>query len=340
MSWRRAPAWIFGALGAASAVALVLGAEWNRRLVIPAVDGQIVAAQESGVDMESDAGTSDSPRVWQKIIKGANMRQASYGFADFRQDRITLSYKVPEAEFKSYNDNYGYSADFVTSLQKWRDTATQSSYRLAVSSHRSQAQVNAAAAAIQKEYDQKLVAYLKSRGFMLLKGGVTRVDVPGIVKQNKPLVKPIAEVFDRFATAHRYQSMDIIGAVLSFAQTAVKYKNVDPIYEGKHTSGFLLPITTIVLGWGDCDTKTAMVASILSNWTQMRMIGIAVPGHYLMGVLQIPDKGDAFVEYQGLQYILLEPAGPGWFPPGQVGEETTAQLNGSDGYQIFPFFSS
>ena len=279
-----------------------------------------------------------SPRVWQKISKGSNLRQTSYGFVDFKQDRITLSYKVPEPEFKSYNDAYGYSAENVTALQKWRDDATRSSYRLAVAAHKTQAQVNAAAAVIQKEYDQKLLGYLKSRGFILLKGGVTRVDIPGIVRQNKPLVAPIAEVFDRFATSHRYESMDIIGAVLSFAQTAVKYKDVAPIYDGKHTSGFLLPLTTIVLGWGDCDTKTAMVASILSNWAQMRMIGIAVPGHYLMGVLQIPDKGDTFVEYQGLQYILLEPAGPGWFPPGQVAEETTAQLNGSDGYQIYPLF--
>ena len=327
--------WTFGALVAASGVALKLGAEWNRRLVIAPVDGQIVAAQSSGVDLQSDA-ESGNPRVRQSIEKLPGLRKASYSFVDFKQDRITLSYQVPEAAFQRYNDAYGYRSEDVAALQQWRDNATQSSYRLAVASGKTQAQVNAAAAAIQAEYDKKLHEYLQSRGFMLLKGGVTRVDVPGVVKQNKPLVKPIAEVFDRFATSHRYQSMDIIGAVLSFAQTAVKYKNVDPIYKGKHTSGFLLPLTTIVLGWGDCDTKTAMVASILSNWGQMRMIGIAVPGHYLMGVLQIPDKGDTFVEYQGLQYVLLEPAGPGWFPPGQVGEETTAQLNGSDGYQIFP----
>ncbi|MFI5349130.1 MAG: hypothetical protein ACHQ2Z_06275 [Elusimicrobiota bacterium] len=334
MSWRRAPAWTFGALIASFAAAFRLGAEWNRLLVIPPVDGMITAAQEISAD-DSSEGT---PRVWQKIDKGADVRSASYGFVDFKQDKITLSYRVPEAEFKTYNDNYGYSAEFISSLQEWRDNATQSSFKIAVATHKTQAQVDAAAAAIQKEYQQKLNDYLKSRGFMLLKGGVTRVDVPNIVRQNKPLVTGIAKVFESYATKHRYQSMDIIGAVLSFAQTAVKYKNVDPIYKGKHTSGFLLPITTIVLGWGDCDTKSAMVASILSNWTQMRMIGIAVPGHYLMGVLQIPDKGDRFVEYQGLQYILLEPAGPGWFPPGQVGDETVAQLNGSDGYQIFPFF--
>ena len=94
-----------------------------------------------------------------------------------------------------------------------------------------------------------------------------------------------------------------------------------------------------MLGWGDWHTKTGDGNLILSNWAQMRMVGISVPGHYLMAVLQIPDKGDMFVEYQGLQYILLEPAGPGWFPPGQVAEETSAQLGGSDGYQIYPFFN-
>ncbi len=132
--------------------------------------------------------------------------------------------------------------------------------------------------------------------------------------------------------------MDIIGAVLSYAQTAVKYKEPDDVYKGKHTGGILPPITTVVLGWGDCDTKTGMVASILSNWGQMRMVGVSVPGHYLMAVLQIPDKGDMYVEYKGLQYILLEPAGPGWFPPGHVADETVAQLNGSDGYKMYPFF--
>ncbi len=338
MSWRWAPAWTYGALGAAFAVALNLGAEWNRRLVIETVDGGIVAAQAAGEEVDAQTSTAGSPRTWQKIVKDGGMRSASYGFVDFKQDKITLSYKIPETEFKKYNEAYGYRAEDVTALQEWRDNATKSSYKLAVATNKSQAQVDAAAAAIQKEYDKKLHDYLESRGFMLMKGGVTRVDVPGVVRQNKPLVKPIAQVFERFATQHRYQSMDIIGAVLSFAQTAVNYKNVDPIYKGKHTLGFLLPITTIVMGWGDCDTKSAMVASILSNWGQMRMIGISVPGHYLMAVLQIPDKGDMFVEYQGLQYILLEPAGPGWFPPGQVAEETANQLNASEGYQIYPFF--
>ncbi len=337
MSWRT-PRWTWPALVAALAFALVVGEEWNRRLVVYPVDGQIVAAQAGGEEVDAQTSVAGTPRTWQKIDKLPEGRSASYGFVDFKQDKITLSYRIPEPAFKRYNDAYGYRSEDVTALQQWRDQATQASYRQLVAQGKGQDAVDAAAAAIQKQYEAKLNEYLRSRGFMLLKGGVTRVDVPGVVKQNKALVKPLAQVFERYASQHNYASMDIIGAVLSFAQTAIAYKNVGPIYKGKHTAGFLLPITTVVLGWGDCDTKTALVSSILSNWSQMRMIGIAVPGHYLMAVLQIPDKGDMFVEYQGLQYILLEPAGPGWFPPGRVADETVAQLNGSDGYQIYPFF--
>jgi hypothetical protein len=338
MFWRGAPAWTYGALIAALAVALNLGGEWNRRLVVYPRHGQLVFGQAGGEEADAVAAAPGAPRTWQKIEKLPGVRKASYGFVDFKQDKITFSYKIPEADFHKYNDSYGYRPEDITALQEWRDNATRSSYRLAVATHKTQAQVDAAAAAIQAEYKRKVHDYLADRGFMLESGGVTRIDMPAVVRRNGPMVKPIAQVFDRFATSHRYQSMDIIGAVLSFAQTAVKYKEPQDVYKGKHTGGILPPVTTVVMGWGDCDTKTGMVASILSNWGQMRMVGISVPGHYLMGVLQIPDKGDMFVEFKGLQYILLEPAGPGWMPPGQVAEETVAQLNASDGYKMYPFF--
>lgn len=337
MSWRT-PAWAYGALLTAFAVALSLGSAWNRKLVLEPVHGQILAGQSSDDSGDAAPASEDGPRVYQRIQKTAQARSAEYGFVNFNQERLSISYRISEADFKRYNAAYGYRPEDIEALKEWRDNATRSSYRLAVAEHKSQAQVDAAAAAIQKEYERKEHEYLSDRGFVLEKGGVTRIDMPGVVRRNGPQVKPLARVFERVADAHGYRSMDIIGAVLSFAQTAVKYRQPDDVYKGKHTGGILPPITTVVLGWGDCDTKTAMVSSILSNWAQMRMVGISVPGHYLMAVLQIPDKGDMFVEYKGLQYILLEPAGPAWLPPGKVADETVAQLNGSDGYKIYPFF--
>lgn len=334
MTWRLSR-WTWPALAASLAYALAVGAEWNERLVQRPVHGQILAAQASGDD-DQDPQVRGS--VFQNIRKTGAVREAEYGFVNFNRDKLRVSYRIDDAAFKRYNNDYGYRSEDIEALRQWRDNAIQSAFKLAVKQGKGQAAVDAAAANLQKEYEKRLRDYLEDRGFRLEKGNVTRIDMPLVVKKNGPQIKPLAETFQRIATQRGYRSMDIIGSVLSFAQTAVKYRQPDDLYKGKHTGGILPPITTVVLGWGDCDTKTAMVASLLSNWSQMRMVGLSVPGHYLMAILQIPDKGDMFVEYQGLQYVLLEPAGPAWLPPGHVGDDSVALLNGSDGYKIYPFF--
>ncbi len=320
--------WTWPALAAALAFAVTAGARWNEKLVIYPIHGQIVAGQAS----------ASGGYVYQRIHKTAVAREAEYGFISFTRDKLRISYRIAESDFKRYNSSYGYRPEELEALRKWRDQATRNAYDAAIARHKSQAELDAAAADIQRQYKAKLLAYLEDHGFRLEQGNTTRIDMRSVVRKNGPQIKPLARSFDLIARQRGYGSMDIIGAVLSFAQTAIKYKEPDDVYKGKHTGGILAPITTVVLGWGDCDTKTGLAASILSNWSQMRMIGISVPGHYLMGVLQIPDKGDMFVEYQGLKYVLAEPAGPAWLPPGRVAEKTVAQLSGSDGYRIYPFF--
>jgi hypothetical protein len=57
-----------------------------------------------------------------------------------------------------------------------------------------------------------------------------------------------------------------------------------------------------------------------------------------MAIRRLPGKGDVFVRYEGLEYVLVEPAGPAWLEPGTVGRATAALLSGSEGYKIEPFF--
>lgn len=317
---------------AALFAALTLGGRWNARLEISQAGGQILAGQASGGDSTAES------RTFQVLEKKGNARTAEYDFVNFNQDRLWISYRITEADLKGYEQAYGYDPKVAGELRRRRDAALGGAYRSAVASRRSQSQLDAAADAIRDEHDRKLREYLAARGFNLESGGVTRIDMPAMVRRNGPQVKPLAEVFDRIAIAHGYGSMDITGAVLSFAQTAVRHREPDAAYEGRNTGGILPPLTAVIQGWGDCDTKTALVSSILSNWPQMRMIGVSVPGHYLMGVLQIPGKRDLFVEYQGLKYVLLEPSGPAWLPPGRVADETLAQLNAGDGVSLHPFF--
>jgi len=132
-------------------------------------------------------------------------------------------------------------------------------------------------------------------------------------------------------------SSETIGAALSLVQTAFRYEVVPMVVNGRQTGGIYPPLEAVAKGSGDCDTKSALLAGILLNWNKIKLIGIGVPDHYLMGVLRNPAKGDAFVEYQGLRYVLMEPAGPAWLPPGMVGPLTTALLNSGAALAIEPF---
>ncbi len=330
MAWRR-PAAAWHAILLAGAFASVrLGLRAEARMVIWPVDGQALFGQASGDDDIPTGGEQTGG-------SNAGGGPKTYGFQNFKKDKLEVSYQIAEKEFRPYNESFGYTKEGVASVKAWRETARQSVFKIAVKQGKSQAQLDAAIAGLDKEYDQRVKDYLGSHGFRMMKGNVVTVDMPGVVRKNADLIKPLSLSFEKIANGRKYRSGDIIGSVLSFVQTALYYKQPDPVYKEKHTGGVLPPITAVVVGWGDCDTKTGLLASILSNWAQMKMVGVSVPGHYLMGVLLIPDKGDLFLEYQGLQYVLVEPAGPAWLPPGQVGEETTELLNGREGYKIEPF---
>jgi hypothetical protein len=332
-------------LALALGAALKWGAEWDARLVQWPQDGVALAAQASDEEegeLEDGAPQSESggPKTYQRIKKSADRRTAAYGFSNFNRDRIEISYSISEREFQPYNQSFGYKKEDITALRAGRDRAKQQAFADAQKKGLSQAQFNAVLAGLDKKYEADLKAYMSGHGFRIDKNNVVSVDMPNLVRKNKEYVKAISMEFDKFATSRRYRSGEIIGAVLSFVQTAMRYKLPDPVYKGKSTGGLLLPLTAVVLGWGDCDTKSGLMASLLSNWGQMRLVGVGVPGHYLLGVLQIPEKGDVFVQYDGLQYVLVEPAGPAWLPPGQVADTTIALLRSSEGYRIEPFYNN
>jgi len=67
------------------------------------------------------------------------------------------------------------------------------------------------------------------------------------------------------------------------------------------------------------------------------MIGINVPDHYLMGVARVPQRGEAFLQYGGEPYVLLEAAGPAWLPPGSISDYSRDVLGTMQDVRIDPF---
>lgn len=313
------------------AVAARLGFVADARMTSRPAGGERLAGQSS-------PGGDGGPRTTQKISKTAAELKAEYGFQNFNGDALAVSFRMPAADFAAYEDAFGYSSAGLDEVKARRDAARKAALADAVKKHWTQSQLDSAVAIVDKEYKTKQKDYFSSRGFRLEPGGVVVVDMPGLVRKNAPRLKPLSVLFDRYAQEKKYRSPDIVGSVLSFVQTALAYKQPQNVTDGKHSGGILQPATAALWGWGDCDTKTGLLASILANWPQIKMIGVAVPEHYLMGVLLNPEKGDTALEYDGLTYVLVEPAGPAWMPPGHVGEETSVLLAGRDGYKLEPFF--
>lgn len=320
-------------LSAAALACLALsvhaGLDWERRLTILPRGRDIGRAQSSG-------GGSSYTGASQRIAQEGDSVKASYGFVNFNKDRLSVAFSLPKAEYRRYLSGYGYRDEELEDIRAWRERERQRVWGPAWQKG-GQAEGEKALKAVEWEYNLRMSTFLSSRG-LALKDNNIYSDIPGIVKKNAPVVKPLALAFSGMAESRSYSQEDTIGAVLSMVQTALSYKIPPLVENGLHTGGVLPPARALLSGWGDCDTKTALAASILNNWNGMRLVGVAVPGHYLMAIRRLPGKGDVFVRHQGLEYVLIEPAGPAWLEPGAVGKNTTALLESGEGFELEPFF--
>ncbi len=337
-------------LAACFAVSAALGLEWERKLAESATGPDILRAQAAGGaevrnaqedEQETRNYTTRETRTEkgtsQRIFREGSALKARYDFINFNKDRLGVSFGMNSRDYNSYLAGYGYSETDMARLKAWREKARQEAWKDALP-YGGKAAGEKALAGVDAEYDTRLRVLLRARGMALRTGNLIECDIPVVAKKNIKLLTPLAAALQKFASAKGYSDEDTIGAALSLVQTAIQYKIPPNVENGVHTGGLLPPARALLSGWGDCDTKTALLASILGNWSGIRMVGIAVPGHYLMAIRRLPGKGDMFVRYEGLEYVLVEPAGPAWLEPGTVGTHTAALLGGREGYRVEPFF--
>lgn len=332
-------------LAASLLLCVTLGLEWERKLVCTPAGGDLLRAQssdeEEGEGEEEAAYTSREKRTEkgtaQKIWREAGQLKAQYNFINFNKDRIAINYSMSEKSYAAYVAGYGYHDTDMAKLKIWRDATRTEAWQEAYRTGGKPA-AEKAIAEVDLDYDTKLRAMLRARGLAMRAGNIVEADMPVVVKRNIETLKPLAMAFQKIAAERDYGQEELVGAVVSLVQTAIRYKVPPGLENGLHTCGLLPPARSLLSGWGDCDTKTGLLASVLGSWSGMRMVGVAVPGHYLMAIRRLPGKGDMFVRHGGLEYVLVEPAGPAWLEPGMVGQATTALLGGRDGYKLEPFF--
>jgi hypothetical protein len=319
-------------LGAAIAGCIVLNLAWEKKSL------RLPEAPVRTFEQPSGTVVKLSDRAYQRLGEKSGILFCEYGFFNFNSDFLKINYQIPRQALEEYRADYGYDdAEF-----RRLDAEHQRSYNNAVdfaNNHRlSQTQLDALIRNIDRQYKINLNVYMASRCFKILKGNIAQVDMPDLVRRNIPRLEKVADAFDRIARQGHYDTMTTIGAATSFMQLAMRYEIPPKVKGGRNTGGILPPLEALMSGWGDCDTKTALLASILGNWELVRMVGIALPHHYLMAIRCSPNKGDMYVRFQGVDYVLIDPAGPAWLPPGQVSSNSYDSLQDDEGYAIEPFF--
>jgi hypothetical protein len=261
--------------------------------------------------------------------KGRNVT-TEYGFTNFNKDKLRVDFSFSARELESYRLEYGYTPDDFDALLVKQRQDLDEAYQYVVKNRQSQLVLDRMSEKIKAEYKQNVRNLIKSRGFKYRNENLVVPDIPGIVKKNISNLRPLAVEISQLARKNSYNAADVVGATLSLMQTGLVYENI-PMQDGDRVIGGIYPpVVAVVEGRGDCDSKTAVMASVLLNWDKTDLVGVGVPGHYLIGVLQVPGRGDAYVEYNGLNYVLMEPAGPAHLSPGVVSSYTLSILNAGD----------
>ncbi len=274
-------------------------------------------------------------RAFRKIEKSKGRISAHYKFINFNRDRISVSFSMAEKQYRRYVSGYGYKDSEIETLRQERKRTRRQVWKAAYDIGGKSAAQRALKLA-DAEFNRNLKEFLESRGFKLLPGNKVEADIPSIAKRNKRIMNLLARTFQKISRQRAYDSYDTIGAVVSMVQTALLYK-VPPLVEnGKHTGGVLPPARAMLSGWGDCDTKSALAMAVLSNWSGVHLVGVAVPHHYLFAIKRVPGKRDLFVRYNGAEYVLIEAAGPAWLEPGRVGDNTMALIDRRSSFKIEP----
>jgi len=194
----------------------------------------------------------------------------------------------------------------------------------------------------QEQFDRHTTRYYQQHALRLssTRGQVPRlhIDVPQVVVRNRLRVKPVAAALRQLAAERGYGTEWMIEAAIALVQDGLTYRQPSTWENGRKILGFYPPPRALERGYGDCDTKAALLAAILQNLTQTRLVGVHFQRHYLLGMAGIPREDQAFIMHGGKPFVLVEAAGPARRRPGEVAPATQTALASREVLRIDPMF--
>jgi hypothetical protein len=123
-------------------------------------------------------------------------------------------------------------------------------------------------------------------------------------------VRPLYEKWKKTSGERSLGKRESIELLLQFFQD-YPYGVPPNIKNDRFTAGLFVAPYVFNEGYGDCDSKALLMASVLSHdqFFKDRLAMILVPGHALLGLNMRPSVYDETFKYRHSKYIVAEPTG-------------------------------
>ena len=143
------------------------------------------------------------------------------------------------------------------------------------------------------------------------RGGGAHIDHAWVVRHGR---EDVADASARLEALARKEGQtgkrEVSGTMASFVQ-GLAYRvpptwRVRPGGERILTGGITLPLETLRNGWGDCDSKSLLFASLLSAAGERDIVFLEGDRHLFVGLRLPPRAYDHVVRLRGVPYVLVE----------------------------------
>lgn len=154
---------------------------------------------------------------------------------------------------------------------------------------------------------------------MIKEGRSLSFDYSKIVEESRPLIKPLWLQFKSLTGQYNLSARERVELIMRFLQD-VPYGIPPENYKGRYIAGLFPPMELLINTWGDCDSKSILMATLLSFDQELydKIAMILVPGHALLGLRLIPGPYERYIDYRGSRYIYAEPVGLARSPLGKT----------------------
>lgn len=135
-------------------------------------------------------------------------------------------------------------------------------------------------------------------------------DYGRLVSLYQGTVREIYRNWKRTVNEQNLSRRESVELLLRFLQD-YPYGIPPKMIDRKFIGGLLVPPLSLETGWADCDSKSLLMASILSfdSYFNDKMAMILVPGHALLGIEMVPSPYDETYKYQNRNFVVAEPTG-------------------------------